>query len=226
MVDFQKIKGFIFDLDGVITLTSKYHSRAWRELADELGVPWTATLAERLKGISRMDSLEMILDAGGKTNGYSDADKERLAAKKNSNYLACLEQMTDADILPGITDFLEELMAHDYKICLASASKNSPKVLEKLNLAKYFANIVDPAKLSKGKPDPEIFLRAAEQLSLKPDACIGIEDASAGIQAINAAGELSIGIGDAETLREAAIHFTATKELTLAAIKRAMQSIT
>ncbi|MFT8709783.1 MAG: beta-phosphoglucomutase [Sporolactobacillus sp.] len=225
MTKFAAIKGFVFDLDGVITQTSKYHSRAWHQLADELGVTWTDELAEQLKGISRMDSLEMILRAGGKENDYSEAEKEKLAAKKNTNYLESLDSMTDADILPGIKDFLDELTAAHYQISLASASKNSPMVLEKLALASYFPKVVDPATLSKGKPDPEIFLRGAELLGLKPEQCVGVEDAVAGVQAINAAGELSIGIGDSATLHEADIVFATTEGLTLAAIEKAMKQL-
>lgn len=223
MANFKDIKGFIFDLDGVITLTSKYHGQAWHQLADELGVTWTKALADGLKGISRMDSLEMILKAGNKENDYTEEEKIRFAAKKNDNYLTLIGKMTDEDILPGIPAFLEDLVAHNYKICLASASKNSPIILEKLDLAKYFPTVVDPSKLKKGKPDPEIYVRGAELLHLKPEECIGIEDAAAGIQAINGAGETSIGIGDATELSAADIRFARTTDMTLANIEAAMK---
>lgn len=223
MANFKDIKGFIFDLDGVITQTSKYHSIAWHQLADELGVTWTKSLADGLKGISRMDSLEMILKAGHKENAFTEEEKIQFAAKKNANYLALIEEMTDDDILPGIPTFLEELVTGNYKVCLASASKNSPIILRKLDLSKYFPAVVDPSKLKKGKPDPEIYVRGAEQMNLKPEECIGIEDAAAGVQAINGAGEISVGIGDAVELNAADINFASTADMTLANIKAAMK---
>ncbi|MCL1631446.1 beta-phosphoglucomutase [Sporolactobacillus sp. CPB3-1] len=223
MTNFNDIKGFIFDLDGVIALTSKYHSQAWHQIADDLGVTWTKSLEDGLKGISRMDSLEMILKAGNKENDYTEEEKIKLAAKKNDNYLALIGNMNIDDLLPGIPEFLEDLMAHNYKICLASASKNSPIILKKLNLARYFPDVVDPSKLKKGKPDPEIYIRGAELLNLKPEECIGIEDAAAGIQSINGAGETSIGIGDTQELSAADILFSSTKDITLANIEAAMK---
>lgn len=223
LANFHEIKGFIFDLDGVITLTSKYHSQAWHQLADELGVAWTKALEDDLKGISRMDSLELILKSGHKENDYTAEEKARLAAQKNAHYQSLIEKMTEADLLPGIPEFLADLADHRYKICLASASKNSPQVLKKLNLAHYFPVVVDPSKIQRGKPDPEIFIRGAELLNLKPEQCIGIEDAAAGIQAINRAGETSIGIGDPDELSAADMNFLSTKDLTLANIKAEME---
>lgn len=221
-VSFSQIKGFVFDLDGVITETSVYHTVAWHQLADKLEVPWSKQLEDGLKGISRMDSLEMILKAGGKENAYSPDEKVALATEKNDNYVNEIKKMTPANILPGIKAFLDELRANGYLISLASASKNGPTVLDKLGLTAYFPEIVDPATLSKGKPDPEIYIKGAAQLNLKPEQCIGVEDAAAGIQAINAAGETSIGIGDPATLKEADIQFANTSQMTLAAIKAAL----
>ncbi|MFC6322420.1 beta-phosphoglucomutase [Companilactobacillus baiquanensis] len=222
MVKFEQIKGFVFDLDGVIADTSVYHAKAWRQLAEKLGVTWTDELADGLKGISRMDSLNLILKSGGIENKYSEAEKEDFAAEKNTNYLNLLKDMDATAILPGIADFLKDLKEHDYKLSLASASKNSPLVLKQLGLAMYFKNKVDPTTLKHGKPDPEIFARGAEALNLKPEECIGIEDAKAGVQSINGAGELSIGIGDKNILSEADINFADTSELTLANIKKAL----
>ncbi|MFB9768747.1 beta-phosphoglucomutase [Lactiplantibacillus modestisalitolerans] len=222
MTNFNAIKGFIFDLDGVIADTSVYHAQAWHQLADELGVTWTAELADNLKGVSRMDSLELILKAGNLTDAYTPAEKEAYATKKNTNYLALLKNMDASAILPGIQAFLDDLVAHNYQLALASASKNSPLVLEQLGLAGYFSERVDPTKLKRGKPDPEIFTRGAELLNLPPAACIGVEDAKAGVEAINAAGELSIGIGDPTILGAAAINFNDTSELTLANIEQAL----
>ncbi|WP_119317743.1 beta-phosphoglucomutase [Companilactobacillus formosensis] len=222
MVKFEQIKGFIFDLDGVIANTSLYHGQAWHQLADELGVTWTDDLANQLKGVARMDSLNLILKAGGKEDDYTEAEKEKLAAKKNENYLSLLDSLSQDDILPGMKEFIEELSAHHYLISLASSSKNSPIVLKKLDLAKYFDGKVDPATLTHGKPDPEIYVRGAEVLNLKPEECIGLEDAIAGIKSINGAHETSLGIGDPKILDEADINFNDTSEVTLENIKKAM----
>ncbi|GAA3620822.1 beta-phosphoglucomutase [Secundilactobacillus similis] len=221
-IAFDQIKGFVFDLDGVITDTSLYHTKAWRQLAEKLGVTWTKTLEDGLKGISRMDSLEMILKAGNKENDYTQDEKVALATEKNTNYVNAIHQMTPANILPGIKAFLDDLRANGYLIALASASKNGPTVLKQLELTDYFPKIVDPATLSKGKPDPEIYVKGAEALDLDPTQCIGVEDAAAGIQAINGANETSIGIGDPDTLSAADIHFNDTSEMTLANIAKAM----
>lgn len=223
MVKFEDIKGFIFDLDGVIADTSVYHAQAWRQLAEKLGVTWTTELADALKGVSRMDSLNLILKAGDKVNDYTEAEKEAYAAEKNTNYLNLLKGMDRSAILPGIADFLADLKTKGYRLSLASASKNSPLVLEQLDLAKYFEARVDPATLKKGKPDPEIFARGAQVLGLDPAACIGVEDAKAGVASINGAGETSVAIGDAKLLAAADIIFPDTKALTLDNIKAQLQ---
>lgn len=219
---FDQIKGFVFDLDGVITDTSLYHTKAWHQLADKLDVAWSKTLEDGLKGISRMDSLEMILKTGNKENDYTQDEKVALATEKNTNYVNEISKMTPANILPGIKDFLDDLRANGYQIALASASKNGPTVLKNLELTDYFPKIVDPATLSKGKPDPEIYTKGAELLGLAPETCIGVEDAAAGVQAINAANEVSVGIGDATLLKEADVRFDNTAEMTLANIKKAL----
>ncbi|WP_367294693.1 beta-phosphoglucomutase [Levilactobacillus yonginensis] len=220
MTKFADIKGFVFDLDGVITDTSILHGTAWHQLADSLGVAWSKELGDGLKGISRMDSLEMILKAGGKENDYTQAEKEKLAAQKNTNYVAEVDKMTPANILPGMKDFLDSLRAKGYDLSLASASKNAPRVLGKLQLANYFPKIVDPATLTHGKPNPEIYTRGAELLNLPPEQCIGVEDAAAGVAAINAAGEVSLGIGDAKELGAADMVFSNTAEVTLENIEK------
>lgn len=220
MTKFADIKGFVFDLDGVITDTSILHGTAWHQLADSLGVAWSEELGNGLKGISRMDSLEMILKAGGKENDYTLAEKEKLAAQKNTNYVAEVDKMTPANILPGMKAFLDDLRAKGYQLSLASASKNAPRVLGKLQLADYFPKIVDPASLTNGKPDPEIYTKGAELLNLPAAQCIGVEDAAAGVEAINAAGEVSLGIGDATELGAADMVFADTSEVTLANIEK------
>ncbi|QMU07344.1 beta-phosphoglucomutase [Levilactobacillus suantsaii] len=220
MTKFADIKGFVFDLDGVITDTSVLHGNAWHQLANDLRVTWTKELADGLKGISRMDSLEMILKAGRIENNYTPAQKEALATKKNTNYVAEVDKMTPANILPGMQAFLDDLRAKGYKLSLASASKNAPRVLDKLGLTDYFPEIVDPASLTHGKPDPEIYTKGAQLLNLDPAQCIGLEDAAAGVQAINAAGETSLGIGDASELSAADMVFADTAQVTLANIQQ------
>ncbi|GEO46642.1 beta-phosphoglucomutase [Companilactobacillus kimchii] len=222
MVKFEQIKGFIFDLDGVIANTSVFHAKAWHQLADKLGVTWTEDLANQLKGVGRMDSLNLILKSGGKENDYTEDEKVKYATEKNDNYLGLLKGLTDKDILPGMKEFIEDLSANNYLISLASSSKNSPKVLEALDLEKYFDARVDPSTLKNGKPDPEIYVRGAEVLNLKPEECIGLEDAVSGIKSVNGAHETSVGIGDPEILNEADINFTDTSQVTLANIKKAM----
>lgn len=226
MAKFSDIKGFVFDLDGVITDTSVFHSQAWHQVADKVGAPWSKELEDGLKGISRMDSLEMILKAGNLQDKYqdkyTDEQKVDLATEKNTNYLKLVDQMTPDNILPGIKAFLDEIKNGGYLLSLASASKNAPKVLQKLNLTDYFPKIVDPKTLSKGKPDPEIYLKGAELIDLKPEQCIGVEDAAAGVESINAAGETSIGIGDKNILKDADINFADTSEMTLANIEKQM----
>lgn len=215
MISFSNIKGFVFDLDGVITDTARFHTQAWRQVARKVGVTWTPELAEKLKGISRMASLDLILQAGGKQNDYTEAQKEALAAEKNANYLKLVDTLTPADILPGMAPFLISVHRQGYRMAIASASKNAPRVLHNLGISDYFPNIVDPSTLSKGKPDPEIFLKGAAEIGLRPEACIGVEDAAAGVQAIKAAGETAVGIGDAHILHEADMVFPSTKQLTL-----------
>ncbi|CAJ1176267.1 beta-phosphoglucomutase [Companilactobacillus paralimentarius DSM 13238 = JCM 10415] len=222
MVKFEQIKGFIFDLDGVIANTSVFHAKAWHQLADKLGVTWTEDLANQLKGVGRMDSLNLILKSGGKENDYTEDEKIKYATEKNDNYLSLLKGLTDKDILPGMKEFIEDLSANNYLISLASSSKNSPKVLEALDLEKYFDARVDPSTLKNGKPDPEIYVRGAEVLNLRPEECIGLEDAVSGIKSVNGAHETSVGIGDPEILNEADINFTDTSQVTLANIKKAM----
>ena len=217
-MDFNDIKGFAFDMDGVIADTARFHGQAWHQLADKVGTEWTPELADALKGVSRMDSLELILKAGGHENEYTEEEKIALATEKNDNYVRLVETLTPDDILPGMKAFLDELKDAHYHLVLASASKNAPKVLQYLQLTDYFEGIVDPAKLSKGKPDPEIYVEAAKTMNLPVDQVAGVEDAQAGIQAINGAGELSIGIG--RSLHDADVKFNTTGEVSLAAIKK------
>lgn len=217
---FEDLKGFAFDLDGVIADTARFHGQAWHQLADKVGTEWTPELADSLKGVSRMDSLELILKAGGHENDYTQEEKEALATEKNDNYIKLVETLTPADILPGMKSLLDELKDNGYHIVLASASKNAPKVLKYLQITDYFEGIVDPAKLSHGKPDPEIYSEAAKLMNLPANQVAGLEDAQAGVESINRAGEVSIGFG--ASLKDAAVKFDDTSEVSLVAIKEQM----
>ena len=217
---FEDLKGFAFDLDGVIADTARFHGQAWHQLADKVGTEWTPELADSLKGVSRMDSLELILKAGGHENDYTQEEKEALATEKNDNYIKLVETLTPADILPGMKNLLDELKDNGYHIVLASASKNAPKVLKYLQITDYFEGIVDPAKLGHGKPDPEIYSEAAKLMNLPANQVAGLEDAQAGVESINRAGEVSIGFG--ASLKDAAVKFDDTSEVSLAAIKEQM----
>ena len=195
------MKAFIFDLDGVIVDTAKYHFLAWRNLANSLGFEFTEEHNELLKGVSRVRSLEILLEIGKVS--LTEEEKQLLLNKKNTEYLEYVNKMTADEILPGISDLLDYLDAKKIKYALGSASKNAPLILEKVGLLNRFTALVDGNDVSKAKPDPEVFLIGAQKLQMKPENCIVVEDAIAGIEAANAANMVSIGIGDAELLKEA-----------------------
>jgi len=211
------LEAVIFDLDGVITDTAEYHYLAWKKLAEELGLPFDREFNERLKGVSRMDSLEIILEQGN--TDYSKEEKQALATKKNEYYKELIQEITPKDVLPGVLELLKDLKTNGIKTALASASKNAFSVVEKLQVGEYLDIIVDAATVKKGKPDPEIFMEAATKLQVPPQNCIGIEDASSGIDAIKAANIFSIGVGTEESMQKADWFVTDTNELTLMAIK-------
>ncbi len=195
------IKACIFDLDGVIVDTAVYHFKAWRRLANELGFDFTEHQNEQLKGISRMESLDLILNWGGVS--LSQEEKLDWATKKNEWYLAFVKQMPASEILPGVRDFLLFLQSKKIKIGLGSASKNARLCLERVEIIALFDVIIDGNHLTKSKPDPQVFLLGAEALGLNPQDCIVFEDAVAGIQAAKAAGMLAVGIGSPTVLHEA-----------------------
>ena len=201
----MKRKAFIFDLDGVIVDTAKYHYLAWKNLANSLGFDFTEEQNEQLKGVSRVKSLEILLDIGKVT--LSEERKAELLVEKNTEYLEFVNQMTSQEIIPGVTSVLDFLDAHTIKYALGSASKNAPLILEKVGLLQRFSAIVDGNDVSKAKPDPEVFLIAAQKLNADPFNCIVIEDAIAGIQAANKANMTSIGIGNNDVLHEATYVF-------------------
>lgn len=195
------VKGFIFDLDGVIVDTAKYHFLAWKSVADDLEVPFSEVENEQLKGVSRVQSLEKILEWGKCT--ISEAQFKSILEAKNEHYLSFISNMTEAEILPDVKRVLDYLVDKKQKIALGSASKNSVSILKKVNLFNYFETIVDGNSVTQAKPNPEVFLKAAEGLAVQPQDCIVFEDSIAGIQAANTAGMLSIGIGEASVLYEA-----------------------
>ena len=195
------IKGFIFDLDGVIVDTAKYHFLAWKGVADELRIPFSEDQNEQLKGVSRVESLEKILEWGKRT--ISEEQFHGILQAKNEHYLSFISNMTEAEILPDVKRVLDYLVDKNQKIALGSASKNSLSILKKVRLFNYFETIVDGNSVKKAKPDPEVFLKAAEGLAVRPKDCIVFEDSIAGVRAANIAGMFSIGIGEASVLHEA-----------------------
>ncbi|EGO9464786.1 beta-phosphoglucomutase [Enterococcus faecalis] len=210
--------GFIFDLDGVITDTAKFHYQAWKALADSLGIPIDETFNETLKGISRMDSLDRILAHGHRENAFTPAEKEALAQQKNDHYVQLLEHLTTEDVLPGVVPLLQQAQARHIPCAVASASKNAPLILEKLGVRAYFATIVDPDSLSKGKPDPEIFLAAADSIGVQPQNAIGFEDAQSGIDGLKAAGIYAVGLSASQPLIGADMQVSEMTELSVDAL--------
>lgn len=207
------IQAVIFDLDGVITDTAHLHFLAWKELGDSLGVEVNLELNELLKGISRQESLEIILKETGIFDNFTDFERQELADRKNRSYVASLENLTPQDLLPGIGDCLHDLKKRGLKIGLASSSQNARLIIKKLGLEPYFEAMVDPRSLSKGKPDPEIYLKAAAALGLTPAKCAGVEDARAGLEAIRAAGMTAIALGPSLEQVPADYHLSSTRDL-------------
>lgn len=208
---------FIFDLDGVIVDTAKYHYLAWKNLANFLGFDFTEVQNEQLKGVSRVKSLEILLEIGNVV--LSEDKKQPLLVDKNNKYLEYVNKMTSDEILPGVTNLLDFLDASNIKFALGSASKNAPLILEKVGLIDRFTSIVDGNEVSKAKPDPEVFLIGADRLNMKPEQCVVVEDAIAGIQAANAAKMISIGIGDENVLSEANYVFKDMTAITIDFLK-------
>ncbi|EAG7781405.1 beta-phosphoglucomutase [Listeria monocytogenes] len=189
------LKGVVFDLDGVITDTAHYHYLAWKKTAESIGIEFDEAFNENLKGVSRIDSLLLILRKDGRENDFTEEQIEALAADKNDFYVSLLKEITPADILPGIKELIVDLKKQNLKCAIASVSKNARTVLSALEMEQEFDYIVDAAKITKSKPDPEIFVEACRGLGLETSEVVGIEDAQAGIEAINAAGIVSVGVG-------------------------------
>jgi beta-phosphoglucomutase len=195
------MKAALFDLDGVIVDTAKYHYIAWKEMANGLGFDITPEQNERLKGVSRMESLDIILGIGGVT--VSEEERARLGASKNQRYVELVSQMDSSETLPGAREYLELLRRRGVKIALGSASKNAGMILDRLGIWSLFDAVIDGTKVSKSKPDPEVFLLGAEAVAVEPAACVVYEDAAAGVEAAKAAGMSVVGIGLAENLPKA-----------------------
>ena len=197
----------------MIVDTAVYHFKAWRRLANELGFDFTEHQNEQLKGISRMESLERILSWGNVS--LSPEEKETWAARKNEWYLEYVRQMTPAEVLPGVKDFLTTLHKNGIKIALGSASKNAPLILERIEMASYFDAVIDGTHTTRSKPDPEVFLLGAQALGFPPSDCIVFEDAVAGIEAAHRGGMKAVGIGSPEVLAEADLVVPGFTQLTL-----------
>jgi beta-phosphoglucomutase len=204
-------KGFIFDLDGVIVDTAKYHFLAWKRLAKSLDIDFTEEENEQLKGVSRVKSLEKILSWGNKT--ISENKFTELMAKKNEEYLSYIADMGSDEILPDVPRVFNTLIAKQQPISLGSASKNARIILDRVDLKKHFDAIVDGNDVSKAKPDPEVFLIAAKLLNMKPENCVVFEDSVAGVEAANTANMISIGIGSKDVLGHAQYVFKDFKEI-------------
>jgi beta-phosphoglucomutase len=199
----REMRAAIFDLDGVIVDTAKYHYLAWKRLAGEYGFDFTETDNERLKGVSRIRSLEILLEIGALT--VDEATKQAMAARKNDWYLEYIQRMEASEILPGAAEYLQVLRHRRVRTALGSASMNAPLILERLGIRSLFDVVIDGTRVSQAKPDPEVFLRAACELDIPPASCIVFEDAEAGIEAALRAGMGTVGIGSPLALKRADI---------------------
>jgi beta-phosphoglucomutase len=211
------IKACIFDLDGVIVDTAKYHFKAWKRLTDQMGISFSEEENERLKGVSRMASLDIILELGGRS--LTENQKIEYATLKNEWYVEYIKRMTPDEILPGTVEFITELRKAKIKTAIGSASKNTPLILERTGILKLFDGVADGNNVGKAKPDPEVFQTAAKLLKVKDEECVVFEDAVAGIQAALNAGMKCIGIGSENILREANLVIPGLIEMNLAKLK-------
>jgi beta-phosphoglucomutase len=200
------IEAVIFDLDGVIVSTDELHFAAWKEIAAEVDIPFDRTDNERLRGVSRMESLDLLL--GDRAGAYDGAQKEVLASRKNARYRELLGRLSPADILPGVMVLLADLRAHGIRVAIGSSSRNTPVILERLGLRAAFDAVADGNRIQRSKPDPEVFTLAAHDLGVEPVRCVVVEDALAGIDAALAAGMKAFAVGYA--VRHAGAHGRAT----------------
>lgn len=214
----MEICGFIFDLDGVITDTAEYHYRAWQRLADEEGITFSRAENEHLRGISRRDSLMFML----KGRPYPEARIQEMLERKNRYYQEYIQQISSADLLPGVVALLDEICASGLKSALGSASKNAPEVIERLGIRHLFDVIADCSSVTRQKPEPDLFLFAAKELGLAPSRCVVVEDAAAGIAAAQRGGFLSVGLGPQERVGTADVFFPSLEGVALDDILRAL----
>ncbi|MBY9080430.1 beta-phosphoglucomutase [Paenibacillus sp. HN-1] len=217
------IQACLFDLDGVLVDTAKYHYIAWKELADKLGFEFTEKDNERLKGVSRAASLNILLEIGGLT--FDESEKARLAEEKNNRYVEYISKMDSSEILPGALDFLKDCRESGIKVALGSASKNAMTILNNTGLTPYFDAIIDGTKTSAAKPDPEVFLLGAAELGVPAENCIVFEDAEAGIEAASRAEMASVGIGSPDTLGAANIVVPSLQDMNVARLREALSAV-
>lgn len=190
------MRGVIFDLDGVLVSTDEFHYRGWARLAEDEGIPFSRGDNHRQRGVSRMESLDILLEKSART--YTKEQKLEMAARKNRYYVELLQNLTPEDALPGARDILVALRASGMKLAVGSSSRNTPLIMEKTDLCRYFDSVADGNDITRSKPDPEVFLLAAERLGLKPEECVVVEDAEAGVEAARRAGMRVVGVGPAE----------------------------
>jgi beta-phosphoglucomutase len=207
------VNGCIFDLDGVIVDTAKFHFLAWKKLSEQLGIDFSEADNERLKGVSRMDSLDIILEIGNKEPG--DLKKHEYATLKNSWYIGYINKMVPEDVLPGCVEFIRELRSAGIRVAIGSASKNTPLILQRTGIAYLFDAVADGNIVSKAKPDPEVFIKAAEMIKVDPENCVVFEDAIAGVSAALNAGMICVGIGSSKVLTKAHSVVAGLKDMTL-----------
>lgn len=222
MTSTAPIKACLFDLDGVLVDTAKYHFLAWKRLAEELGFVFTEQDNERLKGVSRMASLDILLAVGHIQ--LDDETKQALAEKKNNWYVDYISHMDETEILPGALSFLQELKVNRILVALGSASKNAMTILINTKMVPYFDAIIDGTKTASAKPDPEVFLLGASELGVSPAECVVFEDAAAGIEAANRAGMRSIGVGTAAVLGSADDVISSLQEMSFSRLKQTMSA--
>lgn len=191
----MKYEGIIFDLDGVICFTDEYHYQAWKALADKLGISFDRQINNRLRGVSRLESLEIILERSDKK--YTEEEKRHFAEEKNGLYRRLLENMSESDLSAEVKETLTALRAEGLKLAVGSSSKNAPFILERIGLGTFFDAVCDGNCIANSKPDPEVFVKAAEFLGLPAEKCLVVEDAEAGVQAAKAGGMDCAAIGDA-----------------------------
>ncbi len=205
------MKGVIFDLDGVIVDTARYHFQAWKRLAERLAIPFTEQDNEQFKGVSRRRCLEILLEMGKME--VSEAQFNTWLVEKNEDYLALIADIDQSEILPGVIDVLKYLEERNIPIALGSASKNAIPILERTGIRPHFKSVVDGTRVTKAKPDPEVFLLASKEIGVPPENCIVFEDAHAGIEAAHRAGMTGIGIGDRKVLNNADFVFSNFNEI-------------